>query len=536
MPDDLKSNDSQKLAESFADPNAQEDTRLGKAFESTNASRKPRHEHEEHHDPGSRHWLWIGLIVAAVVFVGALLLGGLPRYFRERDLKKEANTEKHEKVPVEATRVTASRTGAAVVLPGTTIPLTEAYVYARANGYLKTRYVDIGDHVRKGQLLAVIEAPDLDAQVAQAREQLRQAEQQLENQKSQLYLQKITLDRYRVLVVKGVLSRQQGDQQETNYATQVANVAAAERNVQAFKANLDRNVSLQSYEQVRAPFTGIITQRNVDIGALISASGTSSGAPTGGAPTGQFSSTGGTDQAGQANTAGASGSISTAATPAQSPGQGGPLFGVADETRLRILVSVPEGYAIGIHVGAHASLAMQEFPSITFPANVTRTSQSIDPNTRTLLTEVQVDNHDGKLIPGMYTTVTFPPVPGVQGPLTILGDAIAVRQNTPSVAKIVNGRVHFVPIVVGRDFGDVVEVVSGLQPGDVIVTAVTDEVTEGRAVDPKIKQEPNQSEGNNNSSGPKMGADSTGGGKANQGKDSGKDSGKGGDSSKDGGK
>ena len=506
MADDLTPNDNrseQKVGESFADPNAQDDIRLGKSFAATNASGKPKRHEEPSHEHGSRRILWIGIVVAVVIFIAALLIGGLPRLFRDRELRKNANTEKHEKPVVVAERVDAARTGSALVLPGTTIPLTEAYVYARSNGYLKTRLVDIGDHVKKGQLLAVIEAPDLDAQVDQARQQLRQAEQQLDNQKSQLDLQKITLDRYRVLVTKGVLSRQTGDQQETNYATQVANVAAAERNVQAFKANLDRNISLQSYEQVRAPFTGIITQRNVDVGALISASGTSSGAATGPAPSGQFSSTGGSAQAGQSNNSGSSGTTSTAATPAQSPGQGGPLFGMADQSRLRILISVPEGYVIAIHPGGVAKLSVQEYPNASFTGNITRTSNSIDPNTRTLLTEVQVDNKDGKLLPGMYSTVTFPPTAGVHGPLTILGDAIVVRQNTTTVAKVVDGRVHYTPVTLGRDFGDVVEVVSGLQQGDVIVTSVTDEVTEGREVMPHIQSPTNQSEGGNNSTSPK---------------------------------
>jgi multidrug efflux pump subunit AcrA (membrane-fusion protein) len=506
MPDDLNPNDNRKLGESFADPNAQDDTRLGKSFEATNASRKPKKPHEEHpREPGSRRILWIGIVVVIILFVAALLIGGLPRLFRDRELHKEASAERKDKPVVVAERVSSARTGAELVLPGTTIPLTEAYVYARANGYLKTRFVDIGDHVRKNQLLAIIEAPDLDAQVDQARQQLRQAEQQLENQKSQLDLQKITLDRYRVLVAKGVLSRQTGDQQETNFATQVANVAAAERNVQAFKANLDRNISLQAYEQVRAPFAGVITQRNVDVGALISASGSSGGAATGPAPSGQFSSTGGTAQAGQSNNSGSSGTTSTAATPAQSPGQGGPLFGIADQSRLRILISVPEGYLAAIHTGAHASLAVQEYPNASFTGTITRTSDSIDPNTRTLLTEVQVDNRDGKLLPGMYSTVTFAATPGLKGPLTILGDAIVVRQNTTTVAKIVNGRIKYVPITVGRDFGDVVEVTAGLNEGDVIVISVTDDVTEGREVEPRIQSPTSKSQGGNNSTAPESG-------------------------------
>jgi multidrug efflux pump subunit AcrA (membrane-fusion protein) len=486
--------DDRKLANAFADPNSLDDARLGSSFAETNSSAKKHHAplRERVHKPAERKWLVRGLIVAAILFLAALLLGGLPRYFRERDLKKESEKRKDAKPVVEAARVQRAKDGAGLVEPGTTIPLTEAYVYARANGYLKVRLVDIGDHVRKGQLLAIIEAPDLDAQVEQAREQLRQAEQQLDNQKSQLALQKVTVERYRVLVTKGVLSRQQGDQQETNYATQVANVAAADRNVQAFRANLEHQIALQSYEQVRAPFTGVVTQRNVDVGALISASGTSSGEQSGPAPTGQFSTTGGTQQAAQSNNAGSSGNTGTAATPAQSPGQGGPLFGIADVSRLRILVSVPEGYATAIHPGQQAQLAVQELPSATFTGDITRTSDSIDPNTRTLLTEIQVDNRDGKLMPGMYTVVTFPPAPGVQGPLVISGDAVAVRNNTTTVAAVVDGRIRYVPVTLGRDFGDVVEITNGLRAGDIVVTDVTDDVTPNREVQVHMKGEQSQ--------------------------------------------
>jgi multidrug efflux pump subunit AcrA (membrane-fusion protein) len=470
----------QQLARSFADPNALDDARLGKSFEETNSSRK----HKETHviKQVDHRKLWMFLIAFAVLFLIVILVGWLPRHKRDKEIDQRSKQEQDAKPVVDAAKVEPARNPEGLVLPGTTIPLTEAYVYARANGYLKTRLVDIGDHVRKDQLLAVIDAPDLDQQVAQARQQVMQAERQLDQQRSQLALATVTVERYRVLVAKGVFSRQDGDTQEANYASQLANVAAAQRNVDAYRANLDRNLALQSYEYVRAPFAGVITQRNVDVGALIQASGETSGTEPGPAPEGQTSTSGGSTQAGQVNTGGSSGSTSTAATVTQSPGQGGALFGIAQTERLRILVSVPEGYATAIHAGAHAQLAFQEYARANFTGDITRTANSVDPNTRTMLTEVQVDNRNGKLVPGMYTIVTFPPEPGIEGPLLVSGDAVVIRHDQSTLAKIVNGKVQLVPVTIGRDLGGVVEILTGVQAGDVIVTNVTDDVVEGAAV------------------------------------------------------
>jgi multidrug efflux pump subunit AcrA (membrane-fusion protein) len=432
-------------------------------------------------EPKSHRTLWLFLLGFFILFVLVVLIGWLPRHFRDKDTEKRAEEQKNAKPVVETSVVQTSTSQTGLVVPGTMIPLTQAYVYARANGYLKKRFVDIGDHVKAGQLLAIVDAPDLDAQVAQAKQQVFQAEQQLEQQKSQLALATVTVQRYRVLVVKGVLSRQDGDQQETNYSSQVANVAAAQRNVDAFKANLARQIALQSYEQVRAPFSGVITERDVDEGALISAAGAGSGA-AGPAPQGQASSSGGTTQAGQANNAGSSGGTNMAATSAQSPGQGGPLFGIAQVQRLRILVSVPEGYAGAIHVGQIAPVAVQEYQGVPLSAEVTRTSASIDANTRTMLTELQIDNSAGKLFAGMYAVVTFPPAAGVQSPLLISGDALMIRHDRSMVATVVNGKIHLVPVTIGRDFGSEAEILTGLKAGDTIVTQVTDDVVEGATV------------------------------------------------------
>ena len=474
----------QQLARSFEDPNALDDARLGKSFEETNSSgkRKKSPDGARTKSPTDRRKLTIFLISFLVLFLIVLFAGWLPRHERTKEIDRRAKEQQDAKPVVDVVKVEPAQTRQGLVLPGTTIPLTEAYVYARASGYLKTRLVDIGDHVRKDQLLAVVDAPDLDQQVAQAKQQLMQAERQLDQQRSQLALATVTVQRYRVLVRKGVFSQQDGDQQETNYASQVANVQAAQRNVDAYRANLGHVEALQSYEAVRAPFSGVITQRNVDVGALISASGVTSGAESAPAPEGQTSTSGGSQQAGQVNTGGSSGASSTAATTSQSPGQGGPLFGLAQTERLRILVSVPEGYLAAIHVGGHAQLTFQEFPGVNFTGEITRTANSVDPNTRTMLTEVQVDNRSGKLVPGMYTVVTFPPVPGTQAPLLVTGDAVVIRNDQPTLAKVVDGKIHLQPVTIGRDFGGVIEILTGLQAGDIIVTNVTDDVVEGAEV------------------------------------------------------
>jgi multidrug efflux pump subunit AcrA (membrane-fusion protein) len=307
--------DPHRIGEDFADPNSTDDRRLGKNFEDSQFSGK--HHHKPVKDriptPKNRRPLILFVIVMLVLFVLLLLIGWLMRRGDHKDIERRSQQERNAKPVVEVATVQPPTGGAGLVIPGTTIPLTQAYVYARANGYITRRLVDIGDHVRKGQLLAVIDAPDLDAQVVQAREQVLQAERQLDQQKSQLALATVTVERYRVLVQKGVFSRQDGDTQEANYASQVANVQAAQRNVEAYQANLDHQIALQSFEQVRAPFSGVITERDVDTGALVAAGGATTGGPAP-APMGQSSSAGGTTQAGAANNAGASGSSSTSAS------------------------------------------------------------------------------------------------------------------------------------------------------------------------------------------------------------------------------
>lgn len=483
--------DRHRLGDSFADPNSSDDAKLGESFIQANSTPKHRRDRRLAEQPPKKkadhRVFYTVVLIVAILFIIIFFAGFLPRHRQNKRNDQQVSQQQSATPVVDAIRVARPPAGSPLVVPGTTTPLTEAFIYARSSGYLTRRFADIGDRVHRGQLLAIVDSPDLDQQVDQAREQLRQAESQKTQQDAQLALAKVTVARYRTLVAKGVFSRQDGDQQETNFSAQVANVAAAERNVEAFRANLRRVLSLQSYEHVTAPFDGVVTQRNVDVGALISSSGTAgSSAPGAQAQAGPSTS-------GTANSAGTTGNAPTSASPQNAGGNGGPLFAVAQVNRLRILVSVPEGYASSVHRGQTASLRFQEFPAEQFNGLVTRTASSIDQNTRTLLTEIQVDNRQGRLLNGMYTVATFAPVASGAGPITIAGDAIAVRDGRNVVGIIRDGIVHIQPVDVGRDFGPVLEVMSGLKVGDIIASNVTDDVRDGLKVDAKIDDTKSQS-------------------------------------------
>ena len=485
--------DRQKLGNSFADPNSSDDTKLGNSFQQTNSSAKKHHRpisetvEAPFKKPGSKRILFLTLLGIAVVFLLILFFGWLPRHHEKQEAAQNSKREQQDPV-VEVTRVSREKATGGLVVPGTTIPYVEASIYARANGYLKSLYVDIGDHVHKGQLLGIIDAPDLDQQVDQAREQLRQAESQVAQQETQLALTKVTVDRYRALVERGVFSRQDGDQREADYQAQRANVAAADRNVEAFKANLRRVIALQGYERVTAPFDGVVTQRNVDVGALINASGGNGGSAPSPMQSGQQSAS--VTSNGQTNTSGSTGSSNNLATPQNTGGGGGggPLFSIAKVDQLRIVVSVPEGYAASVRPGTHASLHFQEFPDQVFYGDVSRNSASIDQNTRTLLTEIVVKNTDSHLLAGMYAVVTFDGAKG-EGPLVVSGDAVGIRQDRPTVAVIENDKVRLTPVTLGRDYGPEVEIVAGLRDGDVIASTFTDEVIEGHKIKPQMNKD-----------------------------------------------
>jgi RND family efflux transporter MFP subunit len=405
------------------------------------------------------------LVVIAVIIVVALavlfVLGYLPRKRREHNLEKAAETRKGALAEVGVVQVKAAPSSSNLILPGNITPLTEAVISARADGYLKRRFVDIGDHVRAGQVLAEIESPELDQQVQQGRANLSQtraalsrAEHALTQAQANLHLAEVTVQRWKTLADRGVVSRQEYDQKQADYQSQAANVQsseadirAAQDNVRASEANLQRLINLQSYERVTAPFSGIVTARTVDVGALISSNG---------------------------NT---------------------PLFRIAQSDILRIMVDVPEQSAPYIHVGQPAEVTLQEFAGRKFMGRISRTANSLDPAARTLPTEVQVPNRDGALMPNMFAEVTLISL-GTSHSIMIPGDTLVVRPNGTQVAVIEKGnRIHFQPVELGRDYGPQIEVRSGLTAGQYVVTNPTDDVREGVEVNPvvqKAEASPNQ--------------------------------------------
>ena len=386
-----------------------------------------------------------------------LLIGYLPRRERLRTLVTDSEKEEHSLPVVNTVRVRRGTFASELVLPGNIQAITDAPIYARADGYVVKRYVDIGDRVAAGRVLAEIETPDLDQQVRQARANLlqaraalAQAEANLVQAKSTEHLAQLTVERWKVLVARGVLARQDGDQKEADYEVAVAsrkaqeaNVSAAQSSVGAAEANLGRLLDLQGFEKITAPFAGLITARNFDVGALVAAGGVS----------------------------------------------GHELFHMAQIGVVRIFVDVPQSYAPFIRTGLAAVVMVQQLPNRSFAGKVARTSQSLDPNTRTLLTEVDVPNPASLLLPGMYARVSLRTV-SAEPPLLVPGDALVTRANGTRVAVVSeDGSVHFQKVSVGRDYGTETEVLSGLEGGELVIINPTDDVREGARVKPAAGRE-----------------------------------------------
>src|SRR5215471_2412162 len=400
--------------------------------------------------PSPRRIVILGLLLLiAVIFVVAFFVGYLPRHRRDLQLAAEAQAQQ-ESLP-EVSVVAARRAGTMgnLVLPGNIQAVTEAPILARAEGFIQRRYVDIGDRVNAGQLLSDIQAPDLDQQVVQARAAVQQSQADLERATAALEqgkanenLAKVTATRWDNLSKRGVVSRQENDQYQAQYLAQAANVraldravAAAKGNVAASQANVARLTDLQSYLQVRAPFAGVITLRNIDVGALVNTGSTL-------------------------------------------------LFRIAQTNPLRTYVNVPQGEAPEVRVGQTATLTTADLPDRKFNGVVTRTANALDPASRTLLVEIQVPNPDGKLMPGTYAQVDLN-LPRKYPPLLIPSDTLVVRPAGTLVALVdADNKVHFQAITVGRDLGDRIEVLSGLKAGQRVIVNPNDSVQEGVKVHP----------------------------------------------------
>jgi RND family efflux transporter MFP subunit len=309
-----------------------------------------------------------------------------------------------------------------IVLPGTTQAFSDSPIYARTNGYLTHWYFDIGAHVRKGQLLAEIETPEVDQQLQQARADLTTAQ-------ANLNIAKITASRWQDLVSTGSVSQQETDQA-------VSNQNAVTSAVESSAANVRRLEQLQSFEKIYAPFDGIVTARSTDIGALIDA-----GAAT----------------------------------------QPRELFHMAAINTLRLYVAVPEVYSRAARPNATADITLDEFPSQTFHGVLVRNASSIDTASRTLLVEVDVNNPTGQLLPGAYAFVHLK-LPDQTHSVTIPANALIFRKEGLQVALVRDGKAELVPVKISRDYGNTVEIISGLQPTDAVIVDPSDSLIAGTPV------------------------------------------------------
>lgn len=368
----------------------------------------------------SRKPLLVGLVVSLLCLAAVIAFGIWARV--QAESKLDAATDKAATPLVEVTHPKEGAPTEEIVLPGTTQAFTDTPIYARTNGYLKRWYFDIGARVKKGQLLAEIETPELD-------EQLRQARADLETSKANLQLAGTTADRWQFLVKSGSVSKQETDQA-------VSNLAAMKATVDSSAANVARLEQLQSFEKVYAPFDGVITARNTDVGDLIDAG---------------------------ANT---------------QPQQ---LFHMAAISVLRVYVPVPEVYAPAAQTGASALLTLDEYPGQNFHGRLVRTSDSIDTSSRTLLVEVDVDNPEGKLLPGAYAFVHLK-LPIEIHSVTIPSNALLFRREGLQVGLVRNGKAELVPVKIGRDYGSTVEIVSGLGPSDSVILNPADSLISGTPV------------------------------------------------------
>jgi RND family efflux transporter MFP subunit len=417
---------------------------------------------QEQKRPGSSHaglegkpWnpsaitLWSIFLGVAVLIVMAFLAGYIPLHKRQTLIRNQAREQEQALPRVEVFEVGLSSNKSELELPGNIQAITEAPLLARANGYIKRRMADIGDRVQAGQPMAEIEAPEVDQQVSQAKANLEQAraafEQALANYeqgKSNLELARVTAQRWATLADQGIVPRQENDQYQAQYQAQTAGVQALDKavaaqrsNVAAAEANVAALNEMQSYRVVKAPFDGVVTLRNVDVGTLVNAGNTL-------------------------------------------------LFRVGQTGTLRTYVNVPQTNASSIRVGQPALLSISSLPGRSFPGTVARTANSLDPASRTMLVEIRVPNPNGALLPGMYAQVDLSSS-RTNPPLLVPGDALIVRAEGTQVAVVRSDHtVHLQRIQVGRDYGDNLEVINGLQLGDMLIANPGDAVLEGVKVEP----------------------------------------------------
>jgi len=363
-----------------------------------------------------RRYLWVAIAVVVLLAIWGILSRLIARSALAHDAHEAA-------IPTVITAKPHQGPAAdALVLPGSVQAYYEASIYARTSGYLKAWHTDIGTAVKKGQLLAEIEAPEVD-------QQLRQAEADLGTARANYELARSTNDRWQGLLATESVSQQDADQRAGDAAAKsAAQMSAA--------ANVARLREMEGFKRVVAPFAGVVTQRNTDVGALINAG--------------------------------------------QAPGSA--LFRVADTHRLRIYVQVPQAYAAQVRTGMSASLEFTDHPGQHYSAAVASTAHALDAVSRTLQVELQIDNASGELLPGAYVQVTFA-LPPSSGTLRVPVNAVIFRGKTPQVATVDEAqRVRLRDIAEGRDFGTEIEVLAGINANDTLVLNPTDSIADGQQV------------------------------------------------------
>jgi RND family efflux transporter MFP subunit len=363
----------------------------------------------------------IGGILAALL-LGVLIAKGI----RTRVYAEETLTTTTRQDAVLSVAVTSPVLGAAaqeMMLPANTQAFIDTAIYARTNGYLKRWYADIGTHIHQGQVLAEIETPELDQQV-------QQAQSDLATTRANQQLAQITADRWTKLLAKNAVSKQETDQATSDLNARQSVLSAAE-------ANVRRLQQLQGFEKVYAPFDGVITARNVDIGALI--------------------------QAGDINSRKLE------------------LFHMASTDRLRLFVPVPELYANEAHNGDHVVVTSDAIPDSKFTGTIVRNSDSIDISSRTLNVEVDVINAEHKLFPGQYAFIHLP-IPPSNSSMTLPSNTLLFRKEGLRVGVVRDGRVQLAPVQIGQDYGAKVEIISGLAPADQVILNPPDSLAQGERV------------------------------------------------------
>ena len=412
-------------------------------------------QHDEHRQRKTGRWLlWI-LIVVAVLIV-ALLVGWLPHQKRNQEVDAKARQQQNSVPVVEVQTVHGASAEQDLTLPGTVTPLRSAHIYAQASGFLKARYVDLGDSVRKGQLLGLISAPDLDTMVSQQAAMLQQSKDGVVTAQSTLRLQQGTYERVHTLVLHGILSRQDDDTALAAKESAQSNLQAAENAVKAAQAAQAHAQVLADFEQLRSPIDGTVTARNVEVGNFVSPAGAALGATPGPA-------------------AGATGGPPTGGA------QGGELFDVVDLRSLEIFIAVPEQDAPFVQTGQPVNLTFSELPGQTFTGMVMRTSDSLSQQSRTLLAELQVNDAQHRLRPGMFASAQIHYRASNPG-ILVSGDSLLTSAQGEFVPVVENNIIQMRPVQVGRDLGSQLYITAGLKDGDLVVVSPNDLVKEGARV------------------------------------------------------